>query len=63
RQLRMTKQLLTQNASETDLKLAQKRETDALKICWTTPEHHEAVDAFLNKRKPDFKKAATRAAE
>lgn len=63
RQLRMTKQLITQNASETDLTLAQKRETDALKICWTTPEHHEAVDAFLNKRKPDFKKAVTRAAE
>ncbi|GMV63584.1 MAG: enoyl-CoA hydratase [Parvibaculum sp.] len=63
RQLRMTKELLTQNACTTDLTAAQKRETDALKICWTTPEHHEAVDAFLNKRKPDFKKAARNAAE
>ncbi|PKQ05301.1 MAG: enoyl-CoA hydratase [Alphaproteobacteria bacterium HGW-Alphaproteobacteria-12] len=63
RQLRMTKELLTQNACTTDLAAAQKRETDALKICWTTPEHHEAVDAFLNKRKPDFKTAARTAAE
>jgi enoyl-CoA hydratase/carnithine racemase len=58
RQLRMTKELLTQNACTTDLDLAQRRETDALKECWTTPEHHEAVDAFLNKRKPDFKKVS-----
>lgn len=58
RQLRMTKALLTENACTTDLNLAQKRETDALKECWTTPEHHEAVDAFLNKRKPDFKKVS-----
>lgn len=63
RQLRMTKALLTQNACTTDLTAAQKRETDALKICWTTPEHHEAVDAFLNKRKPDFKTASRNAAE
>ncbi len=58
RQLRMTKELLTQNACTTDLSRAQKLETDALKVCWTTPEHHEAVDAFLNKRKPDFKKVS-----
>jgi enoyl-CoA hydratase/carnithine racemase len=58
RQLRMTKALLTENACTTDLDLAQKRETDALKECWTTPEHHEAIDAFLNKRKPDFRKVS-----
>lgn len=58
RQLRMTKALLTQNACTTDLSHAQKLETDALQECWTTPEHHEAIDAFLNKRKPDFKKAS-----
>jgi enoyl-CoA hydratase/carnithine racemase len=58
RQLRMTKALLTENACTTDLTRAQKLETDALKECWTTPEHHEAVDAFLNKRKPDFKKVS-----
>lgn len=59
RQLRMTKALLTENACTTDLARAQKLETDALQICWTTPEHHEAVDAFLNKRKPDFRKVAS----
>lgn len=59
RQLRMTKTLLTENACTTDLSRAQKLETDALQICWTTPEHHEAVDAFLNKRKPDFRKVAS----
>ena len=58
-QLRMTKRLLTENACTTDLKRAQKLETDLLKECWTTPEHHEAVDAFLNKRKPDFRKVAS----
>jgi hypothetical protein len=34
-------------------------ETDALKECWTTPEHREAVDVFLSKRKPDFEKVAS----
>ncbi|MEQ8746747.1 enoyl-CoA hydratase/isomerase family protein [Pyruvatibacter sp.] len=60
--MRMTKQLLSQNMAETDMTLVQRRETDALKECWTTPEHHEAVDAFLNKRDPDFKRAALRGA-
>lgn len=59
--MRMTKQLLAQNMAETDMTLVQRRETDALKQCWTTPEHHEAVDAFLNKRQPDFRAAAARA--
>lgn len=60
-QLRMTKELLTENACTTDLTRAQQLETDALQKCWTTPEHHEAVDAFLNKRKPDFKAARAKA--
>lgn len=58
RQLRMTKQLLTLNACTTDLRQAQRHETDMLQECWTTPEHHEAVEAFLAKRKPDFRKLA-----
>jgi enoyl-CoA hydratase/carnithine racemase len=58
--MRMTKQLLSQNLAEHDLTLVQRRETEALKQCWTMAEHHEAVDAFLNKRQPDFKAAAAR---
>lgn len=60
--MRMTKELLSQNMAETDMTLVQRRETDALKQCWTTPEHHEAVGAFLDKRKPDFKRAALKGA-
>ena len=56
--MRMTKELISLNMVETDMTRVQRRETDALKQYWTTPEHHEAVDAFLNKRPPDFKAAA-----
>lgn len=58
--MRMTKQLLSKNMAEHDMELVQRRETEALKQCWTMAEHHEAVDAFLNKRDPDFKAAAAR---
>lgn len=53
--LRMTKDLLMCNAAETDLDKVQALETEYLKECWTLPEHHEAVNAFLEKRAPDFK--------
>ncbi len=53
-QLRMTKQLLTRNASESDLLLVQQRESELLRACWKTPEHAEAVEAFLDKRPPVF---------
>lgn len=53
--MRMTKELLTLNATETDLRLVQQRETDFLRQCWTLPEHHEAVNAFLEKRPPKFR--------
>jgi enoyl-CoA hydratase/carnithine racemase len=46
-QLRMIKRLLTENASETDLTEVQRRESKLLRECWETPEHHEAVRAFL----------------
>jgi 2-(1,2-epoxy-1,2-dihydrophenyl)acetyl-CoA isomerase len=53
--LRMTKDLLTKNACEQDMTLAQKRETDHLRACWATPEHKEAVQAFLDKRPARFR--------
>jgi enoyl-CoA hydratase/carnithine racemase len=53
-QLLMTKQLLTLNGSETDLQLAQQRESELLRQCWESPEHAEAVAAFLAKRPPKF---------
>ncbi len=49
-QLRMIKQLLTRNASETDLDAVQALESELLRECWKTPEHHEAVRAFLSRR-------------
>ncbi len=58
RQLRMTKQLLTDNAVETDLRLVQRREQEQLAACWTSPEHQEAVAAFIAKRPPVFRPAA-----
>ena len=53
-QLRMIKSLLSDNATEADVDLAQQRETEKLRQCWKSPEHAEAVSAFLEKRKPDF---------
>jgi enoyl-CoA hydratase/carnithine racemase len=54
-QLLMVKRLLTQNAAETDLALVQRRESELLRECWTTPEHVEAVTAFREKRAPRFR--------
>ena len=54
-QLRMIKELLTRNACETDLLEAQRRETRYLRECYKTPEHHEAVRAFIEKRAPKFR--------
>lgn len=55
--LRMVKQLLTQNAAEGDTRLVQQREIAALTQCYASPEHKEAISAFLEKREPDFKAA------
>lgn len=54
-QLLMIKELLTLNGAETDLDLVQRREAAALDVAYTTPEHHEAVRAFLEKRPPSFR--------
>lgn len=53
-QMRMIKELLTRNAAETDLTSVQRREGAALSQAYATPEHREAVTAFLQKRPPDF---------
>jgi 2-(1,2-epoxy-1,2-dihydrophenyl)acetyl-CoA isomerase len=55
--IRMIKALLTDNASEADLALVQKREMEALGVSYKSPEHKEAIAAFLEKREPDFKTA------
>lgn len=55
--LRQIKSLITSNLAETDIGLVQQREGDALKVCYASAEHLEAIDAFLNKREPDFKTA------
>lgn len=55
--LRKVKELITANMSETNLTQVQVREGHALAECYKSPEHHEAINAFLEKREPDFKKA------
>ncbi len=54
-QLLMTKRLLTKNGSATDLTLVQESESALLRECWKTPEHAEAVAAFIEKRPPRFR--------
>jgi enoyl-CoA hydratase/carnithine racemase len=55
-QLRMTKELLTVNSVDTDLEEIQRREQALLRACWRSPEHAEAVAAFLEKRPPDYRR-------
>jgi enoyl-CoA hydratase/carnithine racemase len=54
-QLRMTKALLGTNGSDTDFTAIQERESELLRECWKTPEHAEAVRAFVEKRPPKFR--------
>jgi enoyl-CoA hydratase/carnithine racemase len=49
-QLRMIKGLLGRNGCDPDLGAVQRRETDMLIECWKSPEHRDAVRAFLEKR-------------
>ena len=54
-QLLMIKDLLTRNGAATDLNEVQRRESEFLRDCWKTPEHKEAVAAFLEKRPAKFR--------
>ena len=54
-QLRWIKQLITQNACETDPRAAQSREIAFLQQAYATAEHKEAVAAFMEKRPPVFR--------
>jgi 2-(1,2-epoxy-1,2-dihydrophenyl)acetyl-CoA isomerase len=53
-QVQWTKQLLIENALETDLTLVQEREMEVIARCFASPEHAEAVSAFMEKRPPKF---------
>ena len=55
--VRHIKELITANAAETDYVAVQKREIEALHEAYTSPEHKEAIAAFMEKREPDFKSA------
>lgn len=50
-----TKQLLTVNGSDTNLKRVQAREMEALAEAYRSDEHREAINAFLEKRPPSFR--------
>ena len=54
-QLRWIKELLSANASETDLRAVQHRELSRLKEAYASAEHREAVSAFIEKRPPVFR--------
>ena len=54
-QLRQIKALLSANSGETDLAAVQRREMEALNVAYKTPEHAEAVAAFLERRPPKFR--------
>lgn len=54
-QLRMIKELLSKNGGDPDFVAVQDRESELLRICWETPEHSEAVSAFLEKRPAKFR--------
>jgi 2-(1,2-epoxy-1,2-dihydrophenyl)acetyl-CoA isomerase len=53
-QLQWTKQLLLDNATEADLRRVQDREMEVIARCFQSPEHAEAVRAFIEKRPPEF---------
>jgi enoyl-CoA hydratase/carnithine racemase len=52
-----TKALLTANMADDSLTRIQEREMAALNRSYASPEHHEAVAAFMEKRAPEFEQA------
>ena len=52
--LRRVKSLFSQNSLERDIAVVQRREGEALEWAMQTPEHKEAIRAFLEKRPPKF---------
>lgn len=52
--LRMVKELITRNMGEGSVAEVQRRELQALSQAYKSPEHKEAIAAFLEKRSPDF---------
>ena len=55
--LAMVKDLITQNMGEGSVTEVQRREIAALQEAYKSPEHKEAIAAFLEKREPDFRGA------
>lgn len=55
--LKAIKDLITRNAAESDVASVQKREMAALQVAYQSPEHKEAIAAFMEKREPDFRAA------
>ena len=53
--LRWVKELLTANGSNSDIKEVQKLEGEVLARAYVSQEHREAVDAFLEKRTPNYR--------
>lgn len=55
--VRQIKGLFTANAVEQNTRSVFQREGEALEVCRRSPEHREAVRAFLEKRPPNFRAA------
>ena len=53
--LLMIKELLDENSTCDDLDAVGRREHEALARAYETPEHREAVSAFMEKRAPNFR--------
>ena len=54
--MQRVKSLFSQNQLEESIAIVQQREGDALQWAMQTPEHKEAISAFLEKRSPVFRR-------